>query len=324
MTARTHLPVAAFCAVVAVAGCHQPSVTAPPPRVIRIANTSSLSKPLSEASQRGMPDVSVVLVGERTGDQYRGVHGVTNPARVVLDGHADLAVGSADTVYEAYLASLTSPERDAGNLRGIAVLPATPLQLAVRHALPVSNPADLQRRRVRVGPEGVALARLVLESFGVLDTVRMSTSQQSTRSPEVAAAITTGAVDAAFVSGHYPVESVRLATERGATIVPLVGPSIDRLRERYPFIRSLMIPAHTYSGQSRPIQTIGIDVVLFCREGLDEDLVYRLTREFFTSMQVLRDVQPSMRLLELDHVPATPIPLHDGAIRYYRESELLR
>ena len=66
--------------------------------------------------------------------------------------------------------------------------------------------------------------------------------------------------------------------------------------------------------------TIGVDNLLLCRRSLDEATVHDLTQQFFVQL-------PSMSILsgmDLEQAPATPIPLHDGAARYYRERELSR
>ena len=60
------------------------------------------------------------------------------------------------------------------------------------------------------------------------------------------------------------------------------------------------------------------------RRDLDETLVYDLTRRFFEALPSLSSSQGALRFMDLDQAPATPIPLHDGAARFYRERELLR
>jgi len=64
--------------------------------------------------------------------------------------------------------------------------------------------------------------------------------------------------------------------------------------------------------------------VLVCRSGLDEGLVYDLTRRFFEALPSLSSSQDALRFIDLEQAPAMPIPLHEGAARYYRERELLQ
>lgn len=64
--------------------------------------------------------------------------------------------------------------------------------------------------------------------------------------------------------------------------------------------------------------------MLLCRSGLDEELVYRLTKQLFAALPGLSVEESSLRTMDLEEAPATPVPLHEGAARYYREWELFR
>ena len=62
---------------------------------------------------------------------------------------------------------------------------------------------------------------------------------------------------------------------------------------------------------------------MICRTDLDERLVYNLTKQLFASLEGLSE-RGALRSMDIDQAPATPIPLHDGAARFYRERELSR
>jgi TRAP-type uncharacterized transport system substrate-binding protein len=71
------------------------------------------------------------------------------------------------------------------------------------------------------------------------------------------------------------------------------------------------------------VHTIGVGSLLVCRSDLDEALVHDLTQRLFEILPALSS-QLALGPTDLEHAPATPIPLHDGAARYYRERELSR
>ena len=79
-----------------------------------------------------------------------------------------------------------------------------------------------------------------------------------------------------------------------------------------------------YPAHPRSVHTIGVDNMLVCSNDLDEDFVYELTKSLFNGLPALAAEQTSLRLMDVSQGPATPIPLHDGAARYYRERELFR
>ena len=45
---------------------------------------------------------------------------------------------------------------------------------------------------------------------------------------------------------------------------------------------------------------------------------------FFAVLPILASAQTSLRLMDFSQMPATSVPLHEGAARYYRERELFR
>jgi TRAP-type uncharacterized transport system substrate-binding protein len=77
--------------------------------------------------------------------------------------------------------------------------------------------------------------------------------------------------------------------QRGARLLPLEGPEIERLQAKYPFLRRATIPANAYADQPRPIHTIGVDTVFICRRDLDVAVVYELTRRLSAVLPALTE-----------------------------------
>ncbi len=263
----------------------------------------------------------------RTAFPHLTVHVIESPGSVrnveaIQNGEADLGFAFADVAYVAFVGRLH--DKPFARLRGIAVLQLNPLHLLVRAQSPIRDVSGLRGRRVGVGPPGsgtVLTAGLMLRASGIdPESVRTESLQFNEASTQLIA----GQLDAMFVNASYPSESVTLATRAGARLLAIEGAAVDRLRHDYPFLRLTAIPAGTYPGHPRPVHTIGVDNLLVCHSDLDEDLVYELTKSFFGGLPALASEQTSLRLMDFSQGPATPIPLHDGAARYYRERELFR
>jgi TRAP transporter TAXI family solute receptor len=277
------------------------------------AGFQPLGEALAREYRRSWPDV--VLQLHESGGSVSNVQAIQH-------GRADLGFAFADVAYIAFSGRLDG--YPFNRLRGIAELELTPLHLVVRAQSAIQDVVDLRGRRVGLGPpgSGTALtAGLVLEAFGFGPD---EFHAQNLPFNDAAARLLDGTLDAMFVNARYPAESVRIATSAGARLLPLRGGAIDRLRHDYPFLRLTKIPAGTYPGHANPVHTVGVDTLLVCRDDLDESLVYEFTRTFFQVLPAVSRVHQSLRLMDLDKAPATPIPLHEGAARYYRERELLR
>lgn len=166
------------------------------------------------------------------------------------------------------------------------------------------------------------LSRSILAAFGVeFSSIQVDTSPSN----EAAAKLRAGNLHAMFAVGGYPAESVRTATMGSAAyLVPIEGPAPERLRLDSRFLQLALIPGGTYPGQTHSIRTMGVQNILVCRRDLDEPVVYELTKQFFAALPRLSALVSSLRLINVNQASATPIPLHDGAARYYRERELFR
>ena len=87
-------------------------------------------------------------------------------------------------------------------------------------------------------------------------------------------------------------------------------------------LQPLIVPAGTYVGVGEDVETVGVSVLMTCRRDLDEALVYRLTQLLFTELPNIAESVSAARLIDAEQAPTTPIPLHPGAARYYREREI--
>jgi TRAP transporter TAXI family solute receptor len=129
--------------------------------------------------------------------------------------------------------------------------------------------------------------------------------------------LVSGDIDAAFAMYNPGAQTITSAMKAGGTLLDIEGPTVEELRTQYPYLKRTLIPAGTYPNQPEPVRTIGIDVAMVCKADLDEDLVYSLLEAYFGAM-------PPGSPPNLDRAPATPVPLHPGAARYYRQRELSR
>jgi hypothetical protein len=287
---------------------------------VRIAHTwgdgtAHFTSVLRGALARAMPGVQV--------ESLNSAAGVTN--LLMLQRHeVDAASTYADIAYLASVGQLPDVAGPFGQLRAIAALPIRELQLVVAPRSSIQSIRDLRGRRVSLGPPGTGVAitaGLLLSAFGIgPGDIRA----EHLAFDEAVRPVMNGEIDAAFWGGRFPNPNIATVTGRGARILHVVGPEIEHFRVEYPFLRATIIPEGTYPGVDRAVHTVGVDGILVCRADLDERLVYNLTKAFFQAVTVAgRDVR-MLRGFNMSRAAATPLPLHPGAARYYREMEMRR
>lgn len=301
-------------AVGAMTGCTAAAVQPPAPSSVSVAGFNPLSPALAEALHHRLPDITFTHTDT-------GV--ATANVEQLQSGDADLGLTFADIAYIGFTGRLEGHASRLDRLRGIAVLQLTPLHLVVRASSPIRSLADLCGRKVAVGVRGSGTS---LTSALTLSAhpCRTPVDRQQLLYPDAVTALRTGAIDAMFVIQGYPSEAVMMAMRGGGRLVDVSGPPVKHLQTEYPFLRAALIPGATYPGQSQDVHTVGVDMLLACRSGLDEMLVYRITRALFESLPELSNKVGAMRTMQVDRAMAMPIPLHEGAARYYRERELLQ
>lgn len=314
MRGSLHAVVFLLCA--AVSGCrseqHAATVSTDT-STITFVGIPPIMEPFTNFYRGRLPDIAFSL--------RQGSSGMLASVDYLQSGVGDVTFTQSDIAYTALTKGTEANPTPHTNLRGLAVTWMVALHLLVGPHVDFRSLEDLRGKRVGIGPPGAGTgitAQIILAQSGLLSEVH------PVRVPpaEVPSHLADGSIDAEFMTGAYPAEFVKAALAvPGTRLVSIRGPGISNLKAKYPFLRPVIIPASTY-GQAEDIQTVGVDVLFICRENLSEEVAYRMLTTFFDGIQDLAQRQPAFRSVSLSQAPATPIPLHPGAARFYREREL--
>lgn len=243
---------------------------------------------------------------------------IDNLARVT-DGRDDFAIATADAV-----AQYSGPGRE--RLRAIARLYDDYLQLVVPASSPVRRTADLKGLRVGVGQSlsGVNLVTRRLLAAAGLDPDR-DIKPAPLGVGDAADQLRAGQLDAFFWSGGLPTSALTDLSEHvRIRIVPLgdLAEAIHKVEgggtDAY---RAATMPKGTYPGAEprEAVATVAVPNLLITRADVDEDLVQGMTRAVIDSRDQIGSQVHAAQLVDLRTAVYTdPLPLHEGAMRYYR------
>ena len=83
--------------------------------------------------------------------------------------------------------------------------------------------------------------------------------------------------------------------------------------------------AGTYAGQTEDVDSFGVKCLICVDESMDEEMVWRITSILYQNRQRMADEQGIVApILENGFMyEDLPIPLHEGARRFYEEEGLL-
>src|SRR5438105_9297580 len=130
-------------------------------------------------------------------------------------------------------------------------------------------------------------------------------------------------LDATLQSAGLGVASLKdLSTSADITVVSVPKEVVDKIGP--PFV-SVMIPAHTYTGQDKDVPTAAVVNYLVTSSEVSDDLAYPMTQPVFESLGELANSHAAGREIKLENAAmGSPVPLHAGAIRYYKEKGLIK
>jgi TRAP transporter TAXI family solute receptor len=205
-------------------------------------------------------------------------------------------------------------------IRALARLYEDYVHLVVAASSPVRSMADLRGRRVSLGSSGSGVelvAGRVLAAAGLEPGKHLTPAGMGLE--DSAAGLRQGRIDAFFWSGGLPTAGMtRLAGQMPIRLIP-IGTLAPVIRERSgPYYRAATIPQGTYPGVDATL-TLALANYLVAPAALDEELAYRVTEILIRRRDAIAAGVPSADLLDVrDAIQTDPIPLHPGALRYYR------
>jgi TRAP transporter TAXI family solute receptor len=309
---------AAFAIVLLVAGGCRASEKKPEERVVRMATIlGRIMNPLANELSKVLPEHFPARVEVQT------ISSSGEYPRLIETGQIDLAMIQTDLAYAAYTQGLGDSPSPMRKLRGVAVLYTTPLHLLVTDASHIRSVMDLRGKRVYAGATASSTTefttRMSLQALGL-----SLSEMQLVRLPdtELVSGLRAGLLDAVFYRGNDPYPLIQeMMQVPGVSLLAITPNQIETIRAYHPFFHATSVPAGTY-GTHPEIETVGGDMLLASRADLPDELVYWVTRTLFESLPELSNSLPALRRMDTEHVQASPIPLHGGAARFYREHEL--
>jgi TRAP transporter TAXI family solute receptor len=234
------------------------------------------------------------------------------------DGELALAAGHVIAAAHAGNASMSFKAK-LKNLSAIAALQSDLLHIVAAKDARIATLADLKGKRVSVGlvrSDTELAARALLaaagirrEDFGTAEYLSIADAAELLKRREL---------DAFFHIGPRADPALRaLAANTEIVLIGIPPELVTKLGA--PFRRGT-IPANLYPGQTAEIATALVPYFLATRANLPEDRVFALTKAVFDHLAELADAEPAARAIRIDSAPRNlPVPLHKGAVKYFRE-----
>lgn len=236
-------------------------------------------------------------------------------------GTLDFAIAQSDVQF--YATKGYGPFNDQGAFSKLyAVLALHPefFTVIARADAGIRSFDDLKGKRVNIGPVGSGQRtdmNLVMHVKGwtVKDFALASALSPAAQS----AALCKGEVDAVIYTVGHPNESVKEATNLCETVlVPVQGPAVQALIEKYPYLSPVTIPGEMYPGTPHDTKTFGVTATLVSTSDTPNKVVYKLVNSVFKNFDDFKSSHAALFGLEPD-AKGLWAPMHPGVVLYYQE-----
>ena len=163
--------------------------------------------------------------------------------------------------------------------------------------------------------------------LGTVKSLKQNVRIRSMSNMAGAEALRNGTVQALDLTGGTPVPLVAtLFHEWRASLafLEITDLQMEAVRaDGWKNVFRSVIPAGSYFGQDKAVNSVGQNNVLATTASLDPEIVYALTKTLYENLDYLAKVHPASRSIVLEKaLDGLNIPLHLGAIRYYREKKI--
>lgn len=247
----------------------------------------------------------------------------------VRNGAIEVGLVESDWQYHAF--SKTGPAEfidiPFDNLRSLFSLHAEPFTVIARRDAGIDTLDDLEGKRVNIGSPGSgarAVMELVMKAKGWTQASFQFVDELS--EAEQFLALCHDRVQAVISTVSHPDPAIAKAIELcDAKIVEVSGADIDKLIADNPYFAVTAMPAGTYDGMEKPVQTFGVNVTAVSSADIDEDTVYEVVGTVFDNLDDIKRVYTGLGDLLPDRMITDGLsaPMHEGAKRYYQNKGMM-
>jgi uncharacterized protein len=244
---------------------------------------------------------------------------------LLQQGRGELAFAMGDSLKAAW-----EGDEEAGfkgrldRLRIIGAIYPNYIQIVATADSNIKTLADLKGKRLSVGaPKSgtelnsraiLAAAGLSYRDIGKVEFLPFAESVELMKDRQLDATLQSAGLGVASLKDLSASTEIRLVSVP-KEVVDKIGP---------PFV-PVKIPANTYTGQDKDVPTAAVANYLVTSSAVSDDLAYQMTRLIFENLPELANAHASGKEIKLETAATgNPIPLHPGAIQYYKEKGLLK
>ena len=246
--------------------------------------------------------------------------------RNLRKGQTDLVMLQPDVAYWAYTATEQfAKDKPYTGLRTIMAMYPIYEQIIVPYDSPVKSVADMKGKKIGVGAPGSGnevMNRLILAEYGV---TYKDCQPKFLSTPEQVEALKDGDIDAIMFGLGAPAPGVMdLQTQRKIRFIEIEPKMMKQINKKYPYYVPDEIAAGIYKDQPKPIPVLAWMGIIGVSDNMSDKMVYDILTAFWGNKAAIDKIHVTYQEITLKNAPISPIPLHNGAVKFYKEKGVLK
>ncbi|MGF6429824.1 MULTISPECIES: TAXI family TRAP transporter solute-binding subunit [Bradyrhizobium] len=306
-----------------------------------IVAASVLSAPVAQAEQfinvltggtSGVYYPLGVAMGKIYGDKIPGVKTQVQATKASVEnlvllqqGRGEIAFTLGDSLKAAWEGDTEAGFKNKlDKLRTIGAIYPNYIQIVATAESGIKTLADLKGKSLSVGaPKSgtelnsraiLAAAGMSYKDLGKVEYLPFAESVDLMKNRQLNATLQSAGLGVASLKD--------LSTSSEITVVAVPKETVDKIGP--PFV-SVIIPANTYTGQDKDVPTAAVVNYLVTSSAVSDELAYQMTKLVYESLPELANAHAAGKEIKLEAAATgSPVPLHPGAIRYYKEKGLIK
>jgi hypothetical protein len=239
-------------------------------------------------------------------------------------GELDMGVAQSDVQFNAAKGVGQFQKDGAFNeLRAVFALHPEPVTVVARKEANVKSFTDFKGKRFNVGNPGSGTRASLEELIAAMGWKLSDFSLASElKADEHGPALCDGKIDGFFYLVGHPSANIQdPTTVCGAKLVSVTGPAVDKLVKEKPYYAKATIPGGLYPGNDQPTQTYGVLATFVSSSKVPADTIYAVVKGVFDNFDEFKKLHPALANLDPKSMikDGLSAPLHDGAVKYYKE-----
>lgn len=231
-----------------------------------------------------------------------------------------------DAVYQAYVGDGKFKDNKVDSLRSVIQMYPHIYHIVTLKKYPIYKISDLKGKKVSVGAPGSGTeykSSLILPLLGIkysdMKIYRLSFAENATQLKD-------GIIEVGIWDVAPPTSSIiDLATTHELRFIPFTNEEVKKVTLTYPFYTEWILKKGIYKGQTEDILSVTVWNSVICHKDTPEDLVYKVTKAIFENKKMLTDTHKIAEFTTVEtSAKYSPIPIHPGALKYYKEKGLVK